>query len=63
MKLTDFGMKYSYDDLKVSHTRWEGYCVFCKFSTKHATLFGREMVCVRCMNCGRDERIIPVRHR
>jgi hypothetical protein len=54
-------MKYFYSELKVSHTRWEGFCVNCFDTEPHATLYGSEYVCCRCMTCGRDEIMNRVR--
>ena len=51
---------YRYDDLKISHTRWEGFCVKCFDIQPHATLYGRR-VCQRCMACGHDELIRTLR--
>jgi hypothetical protein len=53
-------MKFSYSDLKVSHTRWDGFCVECFDVQPHATLYGRR-VCQRCMACGHDELIRTLR--
>ena len=53
-------MMYSYSDLKISHTRWDGFCVDCFQTAPQATLFGRHVV-TRCMACGKDELIRTLR--
>lgn len=53
-------MSYSYSELKISYTRWDGFCIRCFDTEPHATLYGKE-ICIRCMTCGRDEVVNRVR--